>query len=484
MNRRLTSFLTTTILGTFAVGCSTHRPDLIELTPQKETWLETSYSPEVTATLDSFSILLEEPSLKRMLEKLYARNYSLAAALARSQAARASVGVTAGSLYPQLHANSQYVANKSQGRFTPVFPGGGSGSVAAPSSENKIQEFAQLGLTPTWELDLSGALRAAVAAAEAEADIAAEDVLVTRLSLTTAVVTYYVQFHITQHRLRVAEAKLGALDTALAAATAKAQSGLSPQFDLNAVQADRAVAAAAIPRLLAAVRGSEYAIEALLGLQPGGLAIELQQSGGLPNIGHDLPISLPAAVLSNRPDVRRAERAVRAATARLDGAEAARYPSLTLSGYIGTQGEDIPSVFNFSEFLWNSGVALGQTIISGGRLTAQITTQELEQSAAIAGYQDTVLTAYKEVESALASHHAARQTFGETSASANALREHFDAQQRLYNVGMIDYSELLVSQSAHLEGKNALLQAQETVATSLIELYRAIGGRQALLPSS
>ena len=231
---------------------------------------------------------------------------------------------------------------------------------------------------------------------------------------------------------------------------------------------------ATIPQLEASLTGSLNRIAVLTGQAPGDATRTLEAPAPIPVATAQMATGIPADTLRQRPDVRSAERALAAATARIGVAQAQLYPSLGISGNIGTTSNAFSELFD----LITGGVFanVAQTIFDGGQLRSQVRAQRAATDAAFAAYKQSVLTALEDVENAMASLTSARARKVEFATAYDASNNAAILARSQYQAGLIDFQTLSTSENTLLNARNSLASAQADEALAIAQLYNALGG--------
>jgi NodT family efflux transporter outer membrane factor (OMF) lipoprotein len=219
---------------------------------------------------------------------------------------------------------------------------------------------------------------------------------------------------------------------------------------------------------------AEHAIAVLTGQPPAELTIQplANWAPGVPTT----PIEVPSAILQRRPDVAAAERSAKAANAQVGVAVSAYYPTLNLTGSGGVESSAIQTLFRSSSTFWSLGADLSETVIDFGARHAAVQQAKAQYDEAVAQYRQTVLTAFQNVEDALA---AARVLQGEQLLRAQAAAE---AVQNVaiilneYKAGTVDYTTVATAQATALTAQQALSDIQATRMTEAVDLIQALGG--------
>ena len=212
----------------------------------------------------------------------------------------------------------------------------------------------------------------------------------------------------------------------------------------------------------------------LTGQAPGALKAQMATAEPIPRGPASIAVGIPADTLRQRPDVRAAERNLAAATAEIGVAKAALYPALNITGNIGTSAnvfDDLFKVITGSVF-----GGLSQAIFNGGRLRAQVRSNEAAAEGAFASYKSTVLTALEDVENAVVALDAAKEREKQYAIAYDASNNGALLARAQYRAGLTDFTTLNTAESALLSARNGLSQAKSDEATALVQLYLALGG--------
>ncbi|HUD29271.1 MAG TPA: efflux transporter outer membrane subunit [Novosphingobium sp.] len=403
----------------------------------------------------------DDPVLSDLEQRAAAASPTLAAALARYDAARAAARVNEADLYPQAGISGDASRERlSRGR---------------PLSTGTAREYDDyvVGGSVAYELDLWGRIRNQVRASRAEAQASEADLASARLSLQASVADAY-------FRLRGLDAQAQLLDRSVATfsraydLTAKRRSGgIASGIDVNRARTVLGNARAQVATVANQRAATEHEIAALVG--------ELASDFTLPANVRPLdpppaPVTTPSELLQRRPDIAAAERRVFAANARIGVARAAFFPSLTLGAAGGweTTGGDLLTTPNT---FWSLGPLTSLlTVFDGGRRTAQVKISRAEYEEVAAGYRGTVLAAFRQVEDSISA-------IRNLSDAAVAQREAADAAQRTsdiamsrYRDGASGYLDVVTAQTDALDAQRAYISVQTQRMQANVELVRAMGG--------
>lgn len=417
--------------------------------PQQWTANPTLAPSNPNAWLNDF----HDSQLSALVNQGLSANFDLKSAASRVEAAQQIAVIAGSSRKPQLGFTANYQRDKSansseSGAFTPLF------------------NF-------SWELDVWGRIKASQQAATSEADAVAEDYRAAQLSLAAAIAQSY--FDLNQARLQaeVAEQSVKDRNTIVALVQGRFNKGLTRGLDLRLALTDRANAEAQLAQARNQVQWSSRQLQQLLGTYPDAA---LKPDPSLPSPPPTLKPGLPADLLQRRPDLIAAFKRLKASDARLESAEKALLPRITLTASGGTSSAALAELLDPRMAAWYLAAGLTQPIFTGNRLQAEIELNQARNQEALNQYYSCALTAFKEVEQALAAEAWLRQ-------QELALREavtQTEASRKLaiyaYRQGLIEILTLLDSYRSTLNAQSAHLTVQGQLLNNRINLYLALGG--------
>jgi outer membrane protein TolC len=238
---------------------------------------------------------------------------------------------------------------------------------------------------------------------------------------------------------------------------------------------------AAIPALEAQLRQAEHALSVLLGLPPGELPAYLQGSSDIPVSPTRIIAGIPADLLRRRPDIRMAEYRAAAQSAQIGVAKADLYPAFSLSGNLTFSATDVGNSALSDMFKWSSrnilaGPSFQWNILNYGRITNNVRVQDARLQELLITYQNTVLTAQRDVEDNLAAFLRAGERARLLAESATAARKALDLAVLQYRQGVKDFTTVLVAEQALLTEQDNLAVTLGNISGSLVGVYRALGG--------
>jgi len=428
-------------------------------------------APVSEADLANWWTRLGDPALSHLIDQAIAGNLDIVQAQARLRQARESLRQANASFLPQVNASGSggrnYSSQDAGGRLdssgNPI--GGGTGNWSSSYS---------LRANASWQIDLFGELSRSAEAARADLAASGYDLANVRMTIISELVTNYVQARLAQAQLQVARETQTIQQDNYDIANWRLQAGLVSSLDEQQAKAQLAQTRASIPQLEASLKGSLNRIAVLTGQAPGEATRTLEAPSPIPAATTQIATGIPADTLRQRPDVRSAERALAAATARIGVAQAQLYPSLGISGNIGTTSNAFKNLFD----LVTGGVFanVAQVIFDGGRLSSQLRSQKAAADGAFAFYKQSVLTALEDVENAMAALSSAQARKTEFATAFEASNNAAIMARSQYQSGLIDFQTLSTSETTLLNARNSLASAQADEVLAIAQLYNALGG--------
>lgn len=450
-----------TLLGGCSLGPAYERP-AAEL---PETWSAAPAQGQAIAG-ERWWTIYGDATLDRLISEALAGNQDLALATARLDEARAIARVADAELVPSVDAAFQRDRTRRSNSTATQIPG------ALENNNYRGQ------LNVSYELDLWGRLRNSAKAARAEllASTAARETV--RIALTAEVTRSYYALVAYDAQVAATRRSLTLRQDDFKLQRVRANAGLINEFALRQLEAEVAAAQAQLPALERRRTGEELALGVLLGRSPRALiseSVTRSAESGQPATPV-VPADLPSSLLLRRPDVVSAEQQLIAANARIGAARAALFPRIGLSGYLGSESAELANLFSGPARIWQLGFGLAQPIFQGGRLFGEIEAVEARERQALAQYQKTLQTAFRETHDALVAQAKAREVFDAETLRATALRESLRLARIRYDNGLTSQLEVLDAErnllSAELNRADALRAQRAAVA----DVVRALGG--------
>jgi NodT family efflux transporter outer membrane factor (OMF) lipoprotein len=408
------------------------------------------------------SLPVKDPTLDNLIRDAIAGNLDLRAAESRVREARALRGITASAGKPQLAADATAVAFQR--------------SLAVPGFGDREQRLYDAGFDASWELDLFGGIRRDVEAAIAQVQATDEQRRDVQITLIAEVARNYVELRGTQRRLDVLDARIRTFRETLEIVRSREAAGLTNDLDVVRSEALLEDSLSARPALEFASAAAILRLGVLTGRQPEELSAQLATHGPIPVVQAEIAAGMPPDVVAERPDVRRAERELAAATARIGVARAGLYPRVALFGSFGHRSDDTSELLKSAGGYWSFGPALRWPLLTGGRVRGQIDAATARRDEAEASYQQTVLQALEDVENSLAGYGRDQQERERLAAAVAAEARAVDLADSRYRAGLDNFLAVLDAQRTLRDGEDRLAAAQTRVAVSAVAVYKALGG--------
>lgn len=416
-------------------------------------------APVSAASLAAWWQRFDDTQLEWLVGSALRANTSLQGARAALREAQALRDVAAASLWPRLDGSAS--AQR--------------GTLGGHSTGNHFQA----GLDAGWAIDLFGARRAAVDAGEAGVDASAANLGDVQVQIAAEVALTYILLRSAQARSAIARDNLASLQETLQITRWRQQAGL-----VTALESEQALAAveqnrALLPPLQTSALHSQHALAVLTGRPPAALPdlADPRPAAAVPQAREGLALmSIPAETLRQRADVRAAEYQVAAALARVDQAQAQRFPSFAIGGSLGLSAGSVGALGNASAVLGSLLASVTLPIFDGGALSAQLRVQQAAMAQAQAQYRAAVLTALQQVEDALVALRGDRLRLASLRVAADAASNAASLARQRYGSGLVDFQTVLETQRTQFATQDGVARASADVGSDQVRLFKALGG--------
>jgi len=462
-------FATTFLFG----GCTTLGPDFV--TPEvaeEETWLEenediSSDSPEQAAWWSVFG----DPVLDTLIEKAYAQNLPLQIAGLRIFEARARLGIATGLQYPQTQVAGGSVSVNGISENSPNF---------SPDFDSNFVNY-QAGFDAVWEMDFWGRYQRGIESADSSLSATLADYDSALVSLTAEVARVYVNIRILEERLQISYENIVLQKESLNLATLRFTNGATTELDVQQATTNLADTRAQVPVLIRQLRQTKNALNILMGVPPAELSSILGEPASIPAAPDEIAAGIPAELLRRRPDVRQAEMQAASQSALIGVAVTDLYPRFALFGSIGLQTSDTGSsnagdLLNADSISYSAGPVFSWNIFNYDRIKNNVRVQDARYQQTIVNYQNTVLTAYQEVEDALVGFVQAREESSIRAEGSQAARRSTELANIQYRQGSTSFQRVVDSERALVVQLDQWIRARGDISLNLIAMYKALGG--------
>jgi multidrug efflux system outer membrane protein len=332
-----------------------------------------------------------------------------------------------------------------------------------------------------WEIDLWGKYRRASEAARAEVFVAEAARDGVHLTLAAEVAQQYFALRALDAQATTVEQVLAGRSETVSLMHQRLDAGVASELELRQAEAEVASARSQLAELRRAREAREAGLAVLLGRSPravmdGAVARPAPQQAAATDDTPMVPPGLPSDLLLRRPDLREAEQRLVAANARIGAARAEYFPSVSLTGFVGSESSDFGKLFSGPAGLFQFALGLAQPIFNAGRLRYTTAASEAVRDQALTGYRRAVANAFADVRTALAAQRAARETVAAESERATALRQAFALADQRYQAGLASRLETLDAERGYLAAELARLDAERAGRAAVADLVKALGG--------
>lgn len=454
--------LTTVVVTACApVGPDYKRPELAPPTTYRGVPVT---APESIADTPWWQVF-DDAALQALLREAVANNLDLRLAVARVVEARALAGVAKSFLYPEISLSAGYAGNQASRNSQP--PG-------ALENGDRTYNNTQVVANLSWEADLFGRLRRTNEAAFARYLATEEGRRAVLVTVVSDVATGYFLLRELDLQLEIARRTLAVNDQTVTYYADRLQGGVSNRLEVDQARANRALTGASIPDIERRIAIVENALSVLVGRAPGAIARgrTLEESVLPPAV----PVGVPASLLERRPDVIQAERLLVAANADVGAAKALFYPTISLTGSLGTVSGDLGDFLKGDSIIWSIGAGLFQPLFNAGRIRRNHEAAQARFDQAIVVYQRSALNAYREVADALVSIQKFAEMRAEQEGGVVALRDAAELSRLRYETGLSSYLEVLIADQQLFQLELQLARTRGDQFRGLAQLYRSLGG--------
>lgn len=408
-----------------------------------------------------------DPQLSALVQEALDSSFDLQLSASRLEQSRALRRQIAADTVPSVQGDAGYSRSRNSQR-----------GLTDPSGNSGKQAFNLWhgGLAISWEADLWGRVKRSVEAADASVQMAQEDRHGVQLLIIVQTAQDYIQLRGTQQALSVVQQNLQIARRSLELTHLQVKEGVATDLEVSEAAAQVAEIEARTAPLQQRIAQLINALSLLLAREPRALQQQLSVLADVPAYRADVPIGLPSELAQRRPDIRRAEAQLHAATASVGMAEADFYPRITLSGNLGFQALQLSDLGSWGARSFAFGPGLSVPIFEGGRLQGALQLQEGRQQEAGITYQKTVLSAWHEVDDALVAYQANQRRRDSLQQAVMHSQHALDSVHQQYAQGTVDFLNVLTVQNTLLANEAALVDSTVQVSLSLVQVYGALGG--------
>jgi NodT family efflux transporter outer membrane factor (OMF) lipoprotein len=419
-----------------------------------------------SADLQTWWNVFNDPILEDLIWQCHDSNLDLQIAYARILEARAFLGVASGEYWPNVDATGFY----SRDRVSE------NGLVAPPSGDVDQTNLHSIGVDASWEIDVFGRISRSVESAQASMQASVENYRDVLVSLYSEVAQSYIVLRSLQARIQYTVDNATLQSETLQLTQDRLDAGLVPRLDVEQAKLVLASTESAIPLLRQQEAEAIHRLSVLTGQSPAALYDELSTVSDVPDVPEQVTANLPAELLRQRPDIRRAERVLASQTAEIGVATARLYPIFSLSGTFALEAQQIKDVGDWDSRTWGFGPSMRWNLFDGDRIRSIVNVREAQAEQAMLDYEQTVLLALEDVENAMVAFEREKERLQDLLDSVNAAKESVKLVRELYDNGLTDFQNVLDMQRSLTIQQDLLASSEGAVANNLVRIYSSLGG--------
>jgi NodT family efflux transporter outer membrane factor (OMF) lipoprotein len=398
----------------------------------------------------------QDPELDKLVEAALQQNLTLRSAGLRVLQSQQQLAIAVGNQYPQQQQAT--------------------GSASRQKDSDIIFNNYNLGLNLGWEIDFWGRFSRQVESASAGLDASVANYDGALVSMVSQAANNYILIRTYQERIEVARINIKLQAESLRIAQAKFDAGAVSELDVDQAESLLNNTKATLSSLEVSLQQFKNALAVLLGNPPQEFNGLLTKKGSIPAAQTDVALGMPQDLIRRRPDVRVAERQLAAQSAQIGFAVTELYPHLTIGGGIGTSAMESGDLFESNSETWNLFGMFEWNIFNYGRLQSNVRLQDARFQQLLIDYRNTVLQAQGETENAIVAYLKSHEQFQSYSLAAAASQRAVDVATIQYQEGAIDCNTLISTLNANQQQQDLMKATQGSVATSLVQVYKALGG--------
>jgi NodT family efflux transporter outer membrane factor (OMF) lipoprotein len=460
MHQRLYSIALSFLLAVLITGCTALGPDYIRPeAPVESNWLEVE-EPFITSEppVDPqwWKTAFHEPDLDQLVETALRQNLSLRSAGLRVLQSQQQLAIAIGNQFPQQQQAS--------------------GLASRQKSNNNTFNNYSLGFNLGWEVDFWGRFRRQVESASAKLDASVANYDGVLVSLVSQVAQTYILIRTFQDRLKVNRKNIKIQAESLRISRAKFDAGQVSELDADQAESLLNNTKASVLSLEISLQQLKNSLAILLGKLPQDYNYLLGEQGGIPSPPPEIALGMPQDIIRQRPDIRSAEHQLAAQSAEIGFAVTELYPHFSIGGAIGTSADSTGDLFDSKSETWNLSGMFEWNIFNYGRLRSNVRLQDALFQQLLVDYLNTVLQAQGDVENAIIAYLKSHEQLVSYKLAAAASQRAVNIATIQYQEGAVGFNTLVTTLSANVQQQDLLSSTQGSVATNLVQVYKALGG--------
>jgi NodT family efflux transporter outer membrane factor (OMF) lipoprotein len=417
--------------------------------------------------------IYNDPELNALEEQLIVNNQNIKQSFENFMAARTLVAQARSQLFPTVSTAPSYQRTRTSGNINIKTGSSSSGSGGSTTIPNLQSQLFSLPVSASWEPDLWGKVRNTISEAQYNAQLSAADLENVRLTEQASLAVFFFELRGQDALQKIFDETVEADKKSVELTKARYETGVDDQISLVQAQNALETAQSEGTNLGVARAQFEHAIAVLIGTTPSSFSVPVKPLNAVPPA---LPVGVPSQLLERRPDIAASERAMAAANAQIGIAVAAYYPNLTLTGDAGFSSSAIQTLLAWPSRIWSVGTSLSETIFDAGLRRATVQQFVATYNADVAGYRQTVLTAFQQVEDSMAAVRILSKQIQEQLAAEQSAERYLELAKARYYTGVDTYLNVLVAQTTLLSDQQTLASLRTQAMTASVQLIEALGG--------
>jgi len=451
------------LLSSCTVGPDYERPEQSFL----DRWFSAGEEPEKTRTEEiktDWWTVFHDPQLEKYIQKAVAQNRELEAARANVRRARALRRETAAPFFPNLDADFGRTRQGTSGTTASTFSGG---------ARRTIYDG---GFDASWEIDIFGGTRRATEAADARVEEAVNNRRAVLLSVLAETARNYYEVRGLQKRTDITRKNIDLQTQTYELVGSLFKMGEASEFDLSRARGQLELTQSRLPGFNAEMKANIFRLSILLGQPPETLLEEMEKTRPLPAPPDVVPVGLRSDILRRRPDVLAAERRLAASSADIGVATADLFPKFNLTGGVGRSSSVFSDLFEPESNVFSIGQFFQWPVFQGGAIRARIKVEKAETEQAAALYEQAVLNALGDAETALTRYAQKLKTRNRLQNAVNSRRRSAELARARFNAGEEDFLSVLDAERELTSAEDELVVSETDTVLNLVALYTALGG--------
>ncbi|MEG2947223.1 MAG: TolC family protein [Bacteroidales bacterium] len=451
------------LLGVFSLHALNEQEKLVYALP--ETYPMDTLIDQKLPVEEQWWNSFEDPLLDSLMQVAMKNNWNLLIAHQRILQARAAMRSAYGAFFPSFDLSAGWNRGRSSQNLT-----------GKTLDNDPYASYFNGTISMNWEIDVFGSVRNQAKAQKNNYKASRADYYASMVSTAASLGTAYINLRTTQRQLEVMANNIITQQEVVRITEARYKAGLSSLLDVSQAKSTYYNTRANIAAYETAETTYINALAILTGILPSDIRSVLLRNMPFPKPERLVPVSMPAALLRQRPDIRAAEYQVASQSASLGVARAEWFPTFFLSGDIGVASKEMDQLFTKPSLVWQIAPVMKWTIFNGGQRAAAVSSAKAALQSSIDSYNLTVLTALQEVDNAIAGYKNAVKETVELRIAAAEAQKSFELSIDLYKMGLAAFINVVNAQQSLLSYQTALVSSEGNTLLNLIQLYQAVGG--------